>query len=225
MEELNLFSTPIWKFKFQDHTLYKDKMMSYLNNPDVYKDNTRNSRLYFTGPNLDKLEEFSELKNFIHESLKQVMINLGCEPSIQFTGMWSTKHEDSGYHHRHSHSNSFLTGVYYLSGTNANSGTIFYNNNRYNRVIMPARLKGVSEKKMLSSHSNPFEEGTLVIFPAWLEHDTYINNINRTNSVRHIVSFNTMPLGMTNQDEFDRWSYPDGRDHPLVNKRTDLFNS
>ena len=123
MEELNLFATPIWRFRFQDHATYKDKMMSYLDGTDVYQDNTRNNKLYFTHPNLDKSQEFLELKNFIHESLNQVLINLGYQPSIQFTGMWATKHEDTGYHHRHSHGNSFLTGVYYLSGTNNNSGT------------------------------------------------------------------------------------------------------
>jgi len=223
MEELNLFPTTIWRFKFQDHNLYKDKIMTYLNNPEVYIDNTRNNRLYFTNPNLDKLQEFSELKNFIHDSLKEVMTNLGYEPSIQFTGMWSTKHEDTGYHHRHSHSNSFLTGVYYLSGTNNNSGTIFYNNNRYHRILMPARLRGVPEK-INSNFRTQFDEGTLIIFPAWLEHDTYTNNMAATNSVRHIVSFNTMPLGMTTHDEFDRWSYPDGRDLPMVNKRSDLIS-
>jgi uncharacterized protein (TIGR02466 family) len=223
MEEMNLFPTTIWRFKFQDHILYKDKIMSYLSNPDVYKDNTRNNRLYFTNPNLDKLPEFSELKNFIHESLKEVMINLGYEPSIQFTGMWATKHENSGYHHRHSHSNSYLAGVYYLSGTNNNSGTIFYNNNRYNRSIIPARLKGKREK-ITNSCQTPFEEGALIIFPAWLEHDTYTNDIDRTNSVRHVVGFNTMPLGMTTHDEFDRWSYPDGRDLPMVNQLSDLID-
>jgi hypothetical protein len=162
MEELKLFSVPVWKFKFQDHAVYKDKMMSYLNNPDVYKNNSSSTRLYFTTPNLDKLEEFSELKNFIHVSLKQTMVNSGFKPNIQLTGMWSTKQENNGYHHRHTHANSFLTGVYYMSGTSANSGTIFYNPLKYNRIFLPARLEGTSEK-LTSSYSNPFEEGTLIV--------------------------------------------------------------
>lgn len=218
MEHINLFSVPVYKFRFAEHETCKSKIMDYLNNEEVYKDNSR-GHIDFTGPNLHKLAQFAEFKNFVMNSLSQVMLNLGYVPEIQLTGLWATRHREHGFHHRHSHGNSFLAGVYYLNGTDYNSGTTFFSNNRNNQIV-PARLPKTN-LKIRQSWSSKFEEGTLLIFPSWLEHETNINRIEKTNSVRHILSFNAMPLGKTNSDEFDRFNYLDVSDADMISKRDD----
>ena len=127
IEVYELFSTPIYRFKFSEHQDHKDTMINYLSDPEIYKKNTRPGQsLHFTHPNIHKLELFKQFTNFVQLSLEQVMLDLGHEPHIQITSMWGTKHIEGGNHHRHQHHNSFLAGVYYLNGSSCHSGTRFF---------------------------------------------------------------------------------------------------
>jgi ectoine hydroxylase-related dioxygenase (phytanoyl-CoA dioxygenase family) len=66
----------------------------------------------------------------------------------------------------------------------------------------------------------PFEEGSLLMFPGWLEHTT---DRNRNEDPRTIIGFNVMPIGKTNIDTFDRYNYQSVEGAELVNKIDDLF--
>jgi uncharacterized protein (TIGR02466 family) len=214
MEEIQLFSIPLYKFKYPDHDNFKTAVMPYLEDEKSWKDSfTPRSHIHFTNSNLHKMSMFAPIQNFIQTNLELVMENLGFEPKIQMTGMWGTRHLADQYHHRHNHGNSFLAGIYYLNGNGKNSGTTFYNVHRSFTQIIPA-VK--TFRKMRHEWNHPFEEGTLLIFPSWLEHSTSPNNLKITNSVRHILSFNSMPLGPTNTDAFDRFDYRDVSNSEMI---------
>ena len=216
MEELKLFSIPVFRFKYPSHTDFKASIMPYLWDDEVWKGaGPPNSHVEFTTPNLHKMEMFNPIKMFIQQSLEEVMENLGFEPQIQLTGMWGTRHRSNQYHHRHNHANSFLAGVYYLSGTPENSGTIFYNVHKHYTQIIPA-IK--TRQRLRNDWVHPFEEGTLIIFPSWLEHSTHVNNLTKTNSIRHILSFNAMPLGKTTADVFDRFNFQDVSNAEMISR-------
>ena len=136
------------------------------------------------------------------------MKDCGYVPSIKMTAMWGTKHEEGGYHHDHVHHNSMWGGVYYLDGASNSSGTTFTNTHRYGQAIDPARIPDARQRITYRSTVR-FDEGLLVIFPAWLPHHTGRNELARTGAIRRILSFNAMPVGATNVDPFDRYSYPD----------------
>ena len=224
MECKELFSIPIYKFKFDQHKELKPSFMQYLSDPEVFSKNTAlGSALLFSHPNLHVEKTFEPFVDFTKEKLNLVMEDLGFKPSIQITGMWATKHMDMGFHHRHTHGNSFLAGVYYLHGNEQNSGTTFYNTHKYHSYIIPSRIKD-KHPKINSSYATSFEEGVLWIFPSWLEHSTGVNNARLTNVARHILSFNTMPLGPTNHDEFDRYDYPQCDINNMLTNRGDRFN-
>jgi len=207
MEEIKLFSIPLYKFKYAEHDSFKQAVMPYLENEEAWKDSINpRSHLHFTNSNLHKENIFSPIQSFIQKNLELVMEDLGFEPRIQMTGMWATRHLADQYHHRHNHGNSFLAGIYYLNGTERSSGTTFFNVHRSYTQIIPA-VKTV--RKMQHDWFHEFEQGTLLIFPAWLEHSTSPNNLKKSNSVRHILSFNSMPIGPTNTDAFDRYNYQD----------------
>ena len=219
MEKVDIFSIPLFRFQFENHLLFKQAVMPMLNDNASYTLNSgSNSLLQFTHAALHKDSAFSEFRNFVQSSLEEVMPVLGFEPLIQINSMWATRHLNGGSHHRHTHGNSFLAGVYYLSGTEENAGTTFYNVNRQSTQIIPARIPG---KPLLLGyhHTEPFQEGTLIIFPAWLEHNTQTNQIRETKSLRHILSFNTMPVGKTNNDPFDRFNYLDASEAEMINSR------
>ena len=67
---------------------------------------------------------------------------------------------------------------------------------------------------MRNQQSIPWEEGKLIIFPAWAVHDTAIN---RSDRARTILSFNVMPLGKTNIDPFDRYHYQSVDNVEMIN--------
>jgi uncharacterized protein (TIGR02466 family) len=204
MEKLHLFSVPIFKFKFEQHNELKQTFVDYLADEKLYEKNTRRTTLYFTEPNLHKEKIFEPFTNFINNSVEKVFTELNYVPSFNITGMWATKHKKNGFHHRHQHYNSFIAGVYYLDGKNA-SGTIFHSPYQIS-PIAPAKIK--KEVIVLNrTYSSNFEEGTLVIFPAWLEHSTVSNGDSE--HTRTILSFNVMPVGKTNTDPFDRYNYQD----------------
>jgi len=219
MEEIQLFSIPLYKFKYEGHTEFKESVMPYLENEDTWKDSfSPKSHIHFTTPNLHKLDMFSPIQQFMQTNLELVMENLGYEPKIQMTGMWGTRHLADQYHHRHNHGNSFLAGIYYLNGNQKSSGTTFYNVHRSYTQIIPA-VKTV--RKMRHDWNHPFEEGTLLIFPSWLEHATSPNNFKISNSIRHILSFNSMPLGPSNTDAFDRYNYQDISNAKMIEKSSE----
>jgi uncharacterized protein (TIGR02466 family) len=210
MEVHNLFSIPVYKFKFGNHLIHKEKMMNYLNNDEVYRENTREKRksLCFTRPNLQNIPEFKEFKSFAQLSLQIAMRDLGFVPSIQITGMWATKHHNGGSHHTHQHGNSFLTGVYYLHGNENHAGTTFHNVHRNHKQIVPEMIPGATLRHV-DTVQTTFKEGTLFLFPSWLVHGTDTNNTEQTNDTRHILSFNGMPLGASAHDEFEKFDYQD----------------
>ncbi|CAK0772710.1 hypothetical protein CCP3SC1AL1_620010 [Gammaproteobacteria bacterium] len=217
MEEIKLFSIPIYKFKYSDHIEFKESVTPFLENEDTWKRvNSLATHIDFTNSNLHKMDAFSPIKNFIQTNIELVMEDLGFQPNIQITGMWGTRHRNAQYHHRHNHGNSFLAGIYYLNGNN-NSGTTFFSPHNSHSQIIPA-VKTVH--KMQNSWVNPFQEGTLIIFPSWLEHSTQPNT---SKSIRHILSFNTMPLGPTNTDIFDRYNFQDISNVKMVESIFDDF--
>jgi len=218
IQKHGLFAIPIYKLKFPLHSELKQSFIDYMENEDGFRLTTTNT-CKFTTANLHKTKVFQPFTEFVEDGLMRIMDDLGYIPNIKLTGLWGTKHEDNQFHHRHTHHNSFLAGVYYLSGSENCSGTTFYNFHHYHTIIRPAEKPGKQGATLaLSSHTEPFSEGTLVVFPAWLGHDTARNNIERTKSNRYILSFNAMPVGMTNTDLFDRYNYPDPSKMKLINK-------
>ncbi|CAK0772720.1 hypothetical protein CCP3SC1AL1_620011 [Gammaproteobacteria bacterium] len=138
MEEIKLFSIPIYKFKYSDHIEFKESVTPFLENEDTWKRvNSLATHIDFTNSNLHKMDAFSPIKNFIQTNIELVMEDLGFQPNIQITGMWGTRHRNAQYHHRHNHGNSFLAGIYYLNGNN-NSGTTFFSpHNSHSQIIPP----------------------------------------------------------------------------------------
>lgn len=223
IQKVNLFPIPIYKIRFADHEHYKQEWIDYLENEDGYNA-SRNRHIQFTTANLHKAPIFEPLVDFMHYCLQRIMDDYGFVPDIKLTGMWGTKHAEGGYHHRHTHHNTFMAGVYYLDGAENSSGTVFYNPRPAPGSIDPAHAKNRRNTYFSYRHVEKFEEGTLILFPAWLSHDTMVNRLARTGQVRRILGINAMPVGMTNTDLFDRYSYPDPDTLKMINRPEEKIN-
>ena len=221
MHYKQIFGTPIFKTRFADHEKHKERMISFLDDPEVFKLNTRVKSLQFSHPNLHMEKVFQPLVEFVNDSLSSAYQALGFVPSYQLTGMWATRQPRGGNHHRHSHGNTFLAGVYYLDGVSGTPGTNFYPMHSYNNIIIPQKLKVQPETAMKHAEITPFEEGMLVIFPGWQTHDT---SPNKSGAVRSIIAFNSMPIGKTNSDSFDRFYYKPVDPSEMINYTIERFD-
>jgi hypothetical protein len=170
----------------------------------MYLSEREENGLQITRANLHKDKALEKLTNWIQECCESTMVQMGFQPDCGITSMWATRQRAEGFHHSHSHSNSFLGGVMYiLDADNCASGTVFNNSDRAKYVIRPAELRE-NGAMLKDSEYMPFIPGTLLIFPAWANHHTVPNE----SKYRVVAGFNSMPIGMTTLDHFDRYNYP-----------------
>lgn len=215
-----MFRIPIFEFKFKDHELYRQQWIDTLETPGMWRDKSGNADRTFkvTSPNLHKDDRFNPLRVFFLECLYSVVgESCGIHADVGITSMWVTKHEKNGYHHSHTHGNTFFAGVYYLDSDSENpAGTEFENVMSdfysFNRLKIYDTNRTLQSSSFQSTSEVSFERGKLIIFPGWLRHKTQQNPGEK----RYIFGWNTMPIGYNNNDYYDRYHYADFRDTFLI---------
>ena len=116
--------------------------------------------------------------------------------NLKITQSWFNYTEKNEYHHKHTHSNSFVSGVMYIQ-TDDSQDRIYFFKNQFQPLKIPA-----AEFNVYNSESWWFESltGQLLLFPSSLEHMVSARpDIDQT---RISLSFNTFPqgiLGNTNE--------------------------
>jgi hypothetical protein len=200
-----MFLTPVYVFSFADHEKMKPFAMEYLQNEEVYKDYSGN-HINLTAANLYKEQIFRPFYYFMHECIQYAMDDLGYVPDHSITAMWATKQEPGMYHHPHKHGNTFLAGTYYLNGSENTFGTTFFNPD--NLLQISPNINFEKPARLNARFSTPFVEGDFVVFPAWTLHGT---NPNLGPETRYTIGVNSMPVGKTVDEPYDRFNYPDAR--------------
>ena len=126
--------------------------------------------------NMFSMNIVKETPNFCR-FVEQCVINyaqeLGMQAMIPFaiTESWFTKTSKGQHAPMHSHGNSDISGVYYLK-TNGNDGALVLKNPMTctnNNIIMFLSNMKWGQKRM------PLKEGLLLLWPAFLEHGTFVN--------------------------------------------------
>ena len=197
-----MFFTPVWVYQYPDFVNDHEFLVRYLSQDDLYLVDRERNGLQTTKSNLHKDPKIQRLTDFVIESAKSSMEDMGYLPSCGITSMWATRQRKGGFHHMHSHANSFLGGTFYLFDSGDASGTTFANMDFNKYVIQPAE-DSTKEKMLKSVYDIPFRMGSLILFPAWATHLT-----NPTESdYRLVVAMNIMPIGKTNTDHYDRYNY------------------
>ena len=153
-----IFPTVIYEFNYTP--VDKIMMTSYI---DQLKINTQE-----TPDDLNELSYFAELRDKVKEISKQYLDDLQYEyDKIEITGMWANKLNAGDSHAPHTHSNNFLSGVYYLH-TNENSSPIqFFDPRVQAHVLRPRNTPNLLNASMMQYNAT---EGKGYIFPSWLSH-------------------------------------------------------
>jgi uncharacterized protein (TIGR02466 family) len=140
---------------------------------------------------LQNRESLAELVACVRAATIEVLgfLKIGHE-DVAVTGCWMNVLAPGGAHRAHSHPNNFLSGVYYVT-TPAGADTVNFHDPRpQTRIIRPpvTELTADNTDQVVVK----VKDGTLLLFPAWLEHSV---DENRGAQERISVSFNVMFAG------------------------------
>ena len=186
-----LFPTPVWTIQLNDYKNVNEEMYKFI------KSKQKNDEIGIKKSNVkgwhskdfdlnDK--EPQNVIAFVLPSIEQVMNDMNWDKKRQIAkvnNMWAIINKGGSANLRHQHGNSTISGAYYVRAP-INSGDIVFYDPRpapvysYPNVVNPnllnAQVNGVNPK-----------EGSLVLFPSYLDHSV---NENLTNEERIVISFN-----------------------------------
>ena len=187
---LSIFPTFVWKIQSTPEFYEKvnTKILKALNrmNPDLA--NILLGDSWQSNQQLHKRKELIDLVPRIHTTAKTVLRFLKVSyDAVEITGCWANINSTVASHAIHSHPNNFLSGVYYVQ-TQARADTINFHDPRpQTGIIRPPviELTAQNTDQVVVNVS----KGTLLMFPAYLEHSV---SRNESNKLRINISFNLM---------------------------------
>ena len=173
------FPTMIYEFKSnlldEDHNL----MLKYLTSSDNFHQKENDLQI---------LSHFKPLKDKILEVSEYVLKNNRYSfEKIEITNMWANKMEDEEIHAPHTHSNNFLSGVYYLNASKDTAPIQFFDPSPQASVLVPRKTPNWHNSNMIQFDS---VIGIGLIFPSWLQHWVPQNKDNRVS-----ISWNVFVRG------------------------------
>ena len=194
---------------FSTHIFVKDNYLAPQRLPamwdqinELYAHGKRNNN-WQTGPDLHKTEPFKWFANDIGKTAFDIIDKLNYDvEQIEITGMWGNILKPGETHSPHTHSNNFLSGVFYLE-SDAETGIIFSDPRPAADVLVPRKKTKTNENSNLLSYIS--KQNRLIIFPSWLVHWVPINKSKRD---RISISFNIQIKGQVGeQHEFQSAKY------------------
>ena len=188
----HLFSIPLMEFEYGQTSEEENKIIyHYLNDlrPNVYNLTTKES--YILEKGLSKLKKFIEIA--IDAYVINVIVGDKYDKNLSFkiTQSWvNLTRPGSAGHHQHTHSNSVISGVFYVQTNDVDN--ITFTNPLLTHDTIRVRTK---EYNQFNSHTwrYPVSAGKLILFPSNIPHhvDSPIGDKDRIT-----LSFNVFPFGI-----------------------------
>ena len=121
-----------------------------------------------TNPDLHTKAEFKIFADMILDTSKDILKTLDyAVEDIAITDMWGNVLKKGETHPPHTHSNNFLSGVYYLYSDKA-AGIQFFDPRPSADVLVPKKTKKTHNNSNLLSFAS--KTNRAVFFPSWLQH-------------------------------------------------------
>lgn len=208
----NLLSVPYYEFQCEE--ILTEEIYNQVLSSSVFVKNTTNriaDRDYFYN---DKLFDWFD------QCVDQVC-KIYFQPgvSLPITSCWANKSSKLEKHHTHQHSNSVISGIFYLT-THNKAETVFYYKNPFSelgntdllRTCKNIDMKFEDHPTTLIGKIKP-EKGKLILFPSSLVHGT---RPNLDPYPRYTVAFNTFFSGKITHKEEGASLTTDITLHPLT---------
>ena len=188
-EIVGLFPIPVYVTKSNSDLTSKEEIEKIIQE-GIQKNAGNSSTInsYIFDENLKELKQFCEyhIKKYVEEVISP-------EEKLDFyiTQSWLNITEPGENHHDHYHSNSIISGVFYLA-TVENDNIIFNDPNfkiRDQIKIDSKRFNPLNATRWIF----PVRNNELIIFPSWLHHGVDSNEKATTDRIS--ISFNTFVKG------------------------------
>tara|TARA_B100000315_G_scaffold259230_1_gene314433 strand:+ start:4631 stop:5224 length:594 start_codon:yes stop_codon:yes gene_type:complete len=155
------FPTTVGEFSYYPNDIEMKDMISHITT-------TKKNHGYHTEDDLHTISYFADFRDEILNVNKTYMKDLKYEyDKLEITGMWANKLHVGEAHPPHTHSNNFLSGVYYLKASNNTSPIQFFDPRPQANVLRPRNEPIWENSSMLQFAS---VKGIGFIFPSWLLH-------------------------------------------------------
>ena len=172
VEKHEFFPTCLYRFKhnFQDNE--HNQMVKHIEDNSLVEKNNQIVKITGSQPQneLHKIDTFANLTKTITDVTKTILEEQEYMGEIEITNMWGNilRPQSQRAHAPHSHSNNFLSGVFYLK-TSSNTSPIQFFDPRPQSSVLKPRKSGFNT---LNSDMAEFqsETGWGVVFPSWLVH-------------------------------------------------------
>ena len=144
-----------------------------------------------SSPNLDKNEVFKDFNKDISKSSFEILDKLDYKADeIEITDMWANVLKQHETHQPHTHSNNFLSGVFYLDADDTMPGITFQDPRPGANVILPRKKFDHMNNANLLNYKA--KTNRIIIFPSWLVH-WVPTNLSMSNRIS--ISFNIQVKG------------------------------
>ena len=188
MEHYKLFPTHL--FVFDD--FYKQdvgEMKRYIS--DLWKNRDYDNNWQTKSADLQKKVEFADFAKEIITTNKTILVKTlkYYVEDIVITDMWANVLKPGEMHPPHTHSNNFLSGVWYLE-SDGNAGIVFKDPRNEVGVIVPRKSVANIDNSEIISFVSTINRA--IIFPAWFQHWV---PINRSKKNRISISWNIQIKG------------------------------
>ena len=186
-----VFAEPVVQIKFREPTKVEQNKYEELFVCEC-SDNTGNLRsvdsyIFRNNPELSEIHDFCV--NSINEMVKEVYKPIN-QLEFYITQSWLNITNTGGFHHEHSHPNSLISGVFYIS--TVKDDRIHFNDGvEHNRFLQQFPTEDYQAFNSQMFWFN-VKDQELAMFPSYLKHSVPKNETKQT---RVSLSFNTWVKG------------------------------
>jgi uncharacterized protein (TIGR02466 family) len=186
----NIFPTAVVKFELGRE--YTAEEITFIDSQETNKNEgntTSNDRYVLRHWAMANLKAFVEAS--VNEYLRSIYAPKN-EVSLRVTQSWLNYCQPGQFHHKHAHSNSFISGVLYIKAARERDRIYFYKDG-YEQITLPTENYNV-----YNSNSWWLEVGAgdLMLFPSNLTH-----MVQSVQQERVSLSFNTFPIGYVGEEK------------------------
>ena len=161
---------------------------------DLWVNRDYDDRWQTKSADLHKQKEFKEFAELVISTSKEILNILKYDvEDIVITDMWATVLKSGENHPAHTHSNNFLSGVYYLHSTQGAS-LMFRDPRPAADVIMPRVKESIIANASLLSYTS--KQNRAIFFPSWLPH--YVKP-NKSTANRISIAWNIQLKGQVGE--------------------------
>jgi len=190
----HLFPEPLY-FSKLERVLTKKELKIFNEHKKKTLKSTGNSRT-----NDDYVLEHKALKNLKKDIQTKVMDNIDkvvCtnNSTPYITQSWINYTESNQYHHRHSHPNSLVSGIFYINADKNVDSVTFYKGYLDHRIKLDVTKYNIFSS---SSCTFPVETGDILLFKSSLPHAV---DIKKGTNIRISLSFNVFLKGTIGNKE------------------------